>query len=155
MSKSNGKNGQNLEKPGPSNGNGKEKTRVDWERNHALIMDAYLALYEQKGKPPTQQEVADVCKLSRQTVWMHASEIKITDVMPEIKMRTQRVLHGLTERAEKGYAPEVQLWLQLVHGWVPTIGINHNFKYEQPKSELKTRISKILAGEALEVASNN
>jgi len=93
--------------------------RLDWDRNHALIMDAYFRLFVEMKRPPTQSEIAQACNLSRKTITSHASKITLDEVMPGVKLHTQRVLYGLTKRAEQGYRPEVELWLQLVHGWVP------------------------------------
>lgn len=104
--------------PGPKQ-NGTEITkRQDWERNHAQIVDSYLRLFAEKKRPPTQTEIALDCKLSRQAIHKHIKNLKLEDYLPDVKLRTMRVLHGLSARAEKGYAQEVKLWMQIVHGWV-------------------------------------
>lgn len=92
--------------------------RQDWERNQALIVDTYLRLFTEKKTPPTQTEMAQVCGLNRDTISDHIKELKLEDYLPDVKLRTMRVLHGLSTRAEKGFAPEVKLWMQLIHGWV-------------------------------------
>jgi hypothetical protein len=94
--------------------------RQDWERNHVAITDAYFRLFVELKRPPNQTEIAEACKLSRISIGKHLKELKIEDVTPEIKLRTTRVLLGLTKKAETGDPPAVKLWMQLVHGWVET-----------------------------------
>jgi hypothetical protein len=91
--------------------------RRDWERNHAAITEAYITLIQELKYSPTQTQIAERCKLSRESVNAHLKELKIEDVTPDIKLHTQRVLLGLTKKAETGDAPAVKLWMQLVHGW--------------------------------------
>jgi hypothetical protein len=91
--------------------------RQDWERYHALIVDCYLRLFAEKKRPPSQTEIGIACGLSRDTVGNHIRGLKLEDYLPDVKLRTMRVLHGLTQRAEQGYAAEVKLWMQLVYDW--------------------------------------
>ena len=161
MAGSNGKNGKN--------GNGElgrnvskealkeERRRIDWELNHQKIVQAYMTLFAAQKRVPTQIEIAKACNLSRNAVGRHVGDMKLNDVLPNIKLRTERVLHGLTSRAEKGYAQEVELWLQLVYGWVRKIGLQHSggIKYESPKSEVKDRIARLISAVEAGDASSN
>ena len=126
----------------------KQKTpeRKDWETNHWLIYDAYLQEFKRTGKPPTQVELAKLTKLNRQTIGNHLRDTKLEHLIPSVKMRTMRVLHGLAKRAEEGYAAEVKLWMQLVENWSDKLEItgkdgeplvsNINVTVVRSKSEL-------------------
>lgn len=91
--------------------------RSDWERNHQKIQDAYLAIFAETKRIPTFEETAKRCNLSRQTVWRHSCNLKLEDVIPSVKIRTGRVLHGIASAAEKGDASCAKLFMQLVYGW--------------------------------------
>jgi DNA-binding phage protein len=98
----------------------KSTKRQDWDRNHTAITEAYITLVQELKRPPTQTQIAERCQLSRESINKHLKELKLDDVTPDIKLHTQRVLLGLTKKAETGDAPAVKLWMQLVHGWVET-----------------------------------
>lgn len=91
--------------------------RQDWKRTHASILNAYFRLFAEGKRPPTQEKIAKECDISRETVNRHIRDLKLEDFVPNVKVRTYQVLNGLSKRAEKGYAAEVRLWMQLIYGW--------------------------------------
>ena len=99
--------------------------RADWERNHQLIQDAYIALFAELKRIPTFEETASRCNLSRQTVWRHSCDLKLEDVTSSVRIRTGRVLHGIAAAAEKGDAACAKLFMQLVHGWREAQVVRH------------------------------
>jgi hypothetical protein len=95
----------------------KVTNKTVWENNHTVIKEAFVRLYEELKRSPTQAEIAKRCSLSRKCVNEHLKELKLEDVTPAIKSETYEVLTGLTKKAKTGDAPAVKLWMQLVHGW--------------------------------------
>jgi hypothetical protein len=75
--------------------------------------------------------VADKCGLSDKSVWRHCRELKLDDFMPSARLHTDRVLRGLIERASEGYAAEVKLFFQLVHGWKEGVSVEGEMKINE------------------------
>jgi len=100
-------------------------TRADWEANHWRIYDAYINHFNEHKRPPTQTKLAEITGLDRSTIANHIKDSTLTDIIPSVRMRTMRVLNGLANRAEKGYAAEVKLWMQIVEGWREVMGIDN------------------------------
>jgi len=130
-------------------------TRQDWENNHWLIYDAYLQEFKQTQKPPTQTRLAELTGLNRQTIANHLRDTTLPDLIPSVKMRTMRVLHGLAKRAEQGFASEVKLWMQIVEGWRETMGIEHSGEIgiTEARQKLQERLNQIKKGK--DKVSNN
>ena len=66
---------------------------------------------------PLNKEIADGLKISVSTVNRHKEEIEIGNYIPELKKLTPGIIRGLGDKASKGNASEVKLWLQYVEGW--------------------------------------
>jgi hypothetical protein len=141
------------------NGNGEEgkelTRRLTWEQNHARIQDAYLQLFQKTKRIPTMQEVADLCQLSRNTVWKHCNELQLSDIVPRIKVRADRILFGLATKAEKGDAAAAKLFFQLTFGWREAsehyIGNLEKLKDIDFATVSTDRLKRIAAGEPAEL----
>ena len=75
----------------------KVTNKTVWENNHTVIKEAFVRLYEELKRSPTQEEIAKRCSLSRKCVNEHLKELKLEDVTPSIKSETYEVLTGLTK----------------------------------------------------------
>jgi hypothetical protein len=94
-----------------------ERTRTDWERNHGLIRDAMLKLIdEQKGKLPSQDEIADRAGLARVTVQRHMKEMDLSSIARPFRVLADTVLLGLANKAVRGDAAAAKLYFQLTFG---------------------------------------
>ena len=88
-----------------------------WEEYHQLIQDTYLQLLETGQRIPTIQKIADKSGVSYKTVQKHLKELKLSDITPKAKIRSENVLAGITKKAESGDAPAAKLYFQLIFGW--------------------------------------
>ena len=91
--------------------------RSDWESNHARIQSNYLTLFNELGRQPTLQEVADRCNISRNTVWRHCRELTLEHFRPSARLHAHKVITGLIAAGSKGDASAAKLYFQLVFGW--------------------------------------
>lgn len=88
-----------------------------WTKNHEIIKASFLKLYSKLKKLPTQQEIADDCKVSRITVNKHLKDLSLNDISPLFKLKADRVINGIAKKAETGDAPSAKLFFQIVFGW--------------------------------------
>ena len=100
----------------------RKPTRADWEMHHAVIHDSFIRLFKKLQRPPTQNEIAIDTGLSRTTIQRHVRKISLGDAVPGFKLRLERVMHGLTNKAEDGHPEAVKLWMQIVMGWTEKTG---------------------------------
>lgn len=133
----------------------KQDKALIWDTNHALIMQAFVDVLTEKKRYPTQTEIAERCGLSRRTVNEHVNQPFFLDkVISPVKLGTETVMRGLFARAAKGYASEVALYMQLVHGWVPKKKVEHSGSLDFNNidvTKLPTQaIERIRRGEAVE-----
>lgn len=103
----------------PANGKSKQNSANDAKfiRCKALVLDTYLKYYQEHDSLPTQTEVASICDIDRATVARHLQEMKLEDIVPAHKARTEEILAGLGDKAKGGDPAAVKLWMQLVYGW--------------------------------------
>lgn len=101
------------------NGNDRQRLtkQVTWELNHIAIRDAYLQFWQEHKSFPTQLQVSEICKLSRQSVNNHLRELKLDDITPGHKVEAEEILRGIAASAKKGDSSSAKLWFQLVFGW--------------------------------------
>ena|SRR3990167_5480780 len=125
----------------------KEAKRRDWEYNHEKIISTHLRLYLETGKLPTQEKLAEACQLSRGAIQDHLKDLRLPESTVPFRTQTHQVLEGLTERAKKGNAVDVKLWLQIVHGWKEVIATQGFTGTVDLKKLTKEQLKRIADGE--------
>lgn len=94
----------------------KNRTFV-YKKNHHMIEGFIIHFIQEHNRFPLNKEISDGLKLSMRTVTRHKEEIIIGNYIPELKKLTPSIIIGLADKASKGGASEVKLWLQYVEGW--------------------------------------
>jgi len=121
-----------------------ENKNITWQKNHALIMEAYDKLYDETGSVPTFQRIAKECKLSENTVYKHAESLTVENVNVKYKIAAARVTKRLLKNIEEnGKAAEVKLYNQLVMGYRES---NTNEIVIQDKEKLFEDLKKAFEG---------
>ena len=92
--------------------------RFDYCENHQAIMREMIKFTASNGFPPTQKQLAAATQLSEVTIWKHCKEITLSNVVPDYRPFTPRILAGLAAKAAKGDAQAAKLWLQVIEGWI-------------------------------------
>ena len=99
-------------------------TRTDWAANHSKIRDAMLTLIDRnKGRIPSQDEIANECGLSRTTVQRHLREMELTEIAKPFRALADTVLLGLANKAVRGDTNAARLYFKLTFGEGPN---SHN-----------------------------
>lgn len=91
--------------------------RADWQQVHIAIKNAYIRLTTQLQRIPTEQEVADHCKIRRETVVRHLKMIDISEIQPPIRAFTDKIILALVKKALSGDVNAIKLCLQLGIDW--------------------------------------
>lgn len=99
-------------------------------RNHQIIEEAYVKLYDETGKHPSQTALAKETGLTRQTIYNHYKDLQLRDVSPKYKTRVNNVLNKLAEKAEEGDVQAIKLYLEVVLDWSPKRQIESTEKKE-------------------------
>lgn len=84
--------------------NTKEITKVDnddYERNHALILDAIMTCLKEEGKFPTYQKLAEMTKLHYQTIRNHSKDFNWNDFLPKYKLYSPKLMENILSTARK------------------------------------------------------
>ena len=69
-----------------------EKTRSDWERNHAIIINEYIRLLGQKQKIPSFSDIGKNLGFCEMTIRRHIDEYSIEDFLSKLKIANEMVL---------------------------------------------------------------
>lgn len=117
----------------------KETQRADFRQNHIIISDAVCKFIQEKKRAPQAKDIFEMTGLSLKTIYRHLETMDLTLLVPDAKLRAKRVLDGLTDRAEIGYAKEVELYARLVLGWNPALNIHAKHEHTSRES-LASRI---------------
>lgn len=88
-----------------------------YKKYHHMIEGFIINYISEYNRFPLNKEIADGLKISLSTVARHKEEIAIGNYLPELKKLTPGIIRGLGDKASKGNASEVKLWLQYVEGW--------------------------------------
>ena len=69
------------------------------------------------GRKPTYQEVADDCRLSRNTVDKHIKSLKFDGLKHPLRILTDDVILAIAATARAGSSASQKLWMQIMEGW--------------------------------------
>ena len=69
-----------------------------------------------RGKIPSQDDIAKECKLSRPTVQRHLKEMELTDIAKPFRALADAVLLGLANKAVRGDTNAAKLYFKLTFG---------------------------------------
>lgn len=98
---------RNVAKPG----------RSDYVIHHQVIETFLLDYLKKNSRLPTQQQIAQAVKMSRDTVQRHLAKLTIQTLMPQYKNLSPRMMIGLFGKAASGNPLAAKLWLQVVEGF--------------------------------------
>jgi len=107
--------------------------RKDYILTDEQIKKAYKDIIKTEKRIPTQQEVADRCKICRDTVIKHLNKINLQDLMQPFKVFGNEVLIGLFKKAAAGDVQAIKLYFMLIYDWSEKQEVEH-------KGEIKTVI---------------
>ena len=96
-----------------------ERINKGYEENHEKIEDAYLMLIKKNGKVPTLSLISAETGLSLNTISKHLKDIRLAEMTPKQKLRMERVLNTLANKAESGDIRAIELYLKVVADWIP------------------------------------
>jgi len=99
--------------------------RKDYILIDEQIKKAYKDIIKAEKRIPTQQEVADRCKISRDTVIKHFKRINIQDLIQPFKMFGNEVLIGLFKKAAAGDVQAIKLYFMLIYDWSEKQEVEH------------------------------
>ena len=80
----------------------REKTRSDWERNHAIITSEFIKLLGAKQKLPSYEELGKNLGLSARTIKRHLDEYSFDDFINKLKLGSEAVLLNVFKQAATG-----------------------------------------------------
>ena len=121
----------------------KEKKRIDFETNQALITESYVSFLKEKNRRPSYAELSKMTNLSKKTIGRHFKILNIEECIKDLKLLTPNVLLSLYEKTKEGKAAEIKLWMQIIEGWKESQNVSHegkiqfekiNFVYEEQKT---------------------
>lgn len=69
--------------------------RVDWERNHTLVIESFNKLWEKNKKFPSAKMISDDCGLSYKTVKGHIKAFSFTKGREKYKLAFDRNMNNL------------------------------------------------------------
>lgn len=96
------------------------QNQTKWEENHTKIFEAYYKLFKnvaRSGKIPSLSEIANDSGVTRQTIAKHIQNLKLNELSPKHKLRVDKILNGLSRKAERGDVSAAKLYMQIVWGW--------------------------------------
>jgi len=121
-----------------------ESTRnITWQKNQALIQDAYIRLIKNLRRCPTQLEVCSEVNLSMKAVENHVKELKFEPLKDLMRTLTPDVVMAIANSAMKGSSASQKLWMQIMEGWTESHNIDLSslgeritgFNYIPPQSK--------------------
>jgi len=93
--------------------------RSDFEANQVLIRDAMVSIMkEKKGRKPTNAELAEKTGLSEATIKRHVKDLEWKPQKSIWRVYSDDMFAALLAAAQKGSVRAVQLWFEVVEGWV-------------------------------------
>ena len=114
------------------------KKRTDFEYNHYLISESFHKLLVANKRVPTLKAIAKDSGLHLNTVHTHLKQLSFEEVKPKFKLMTERILTTLGVNAmNKGKAPEVKLFMQLVEGFMDKTESNHTIDLEEARKQIE------------------
>lgn len=117
--------------------------RRDWQSMQQKIAKAFIELYRENQKQPTNAELAKTLGVSERTVARHLKAIDFGDYFAEQRHvfapMMSNVMMSIYNSAIKGKAPAQKLMLQIVFGWAEPKS------YEQPEHQTGETSEKELA----------
>ncbi len=105
----------------------KVKHRLDWERNHFALTEAYLKIVKETGKHPTIKALREITGFSYRIIANHLQELDLQKVVggSAHKLLANNVVMGLASKGAKGDAFAAKLYFQLVFDYVEKTKIDH------------------------------
>lgn len=106
-----------------------QNKRLDWEENHRRISDAVLSHVASSKKPPTQEQIAKLSGLSRETVNKHLQELDYDRLFE--RERSRLAIHSdvltmaLLNSAMKGSGAAQKMCFQIIYGWAEPKSYTH------------------------------
>ena len=79
-----------------------QKTRRDWEHNHAIIKNEFMRLLERKQKLPSYAELGKALGLNEQTIRRHLDHYSIEDFLNKLQIANEMVLLNVMKQAATG-----------------------------------------------------
>ena len=105
--------------------------RRDWQSMQQKVSDAFIRLYRENQKHPTNAELAKEVGVSERTVARHLKSINFTDYFSDQRHifapLMSNVMMSIYNSAIKGSPKAQKLMLQIVFGWAEPKS------YEQPE----------------------
>lgn len=117
-----------------------QNKRLDWEDNHRRISNAILSHYKTSQKSPTQEEIAKLAGISRETVNKHLQEMDYDKLFERDRARlaahSDVITMAVVNSALKGSFGAQKLLFQVVYGWAEPKTFTHIIEEEyKPMSD--------------------
>lgn len=106
----------------------KSDKNITWQKNQALIQNAYIKLIKNLKRCPTILEVSGEVNLSIKAINNHIKEMKFKPLQNSLRALTPDVIKSIYETALKGSPASQKLWVQLMEGWREGIDIKADVK---------------------------
>lgn len=107
---------------------GKSTRNITWQKNQAIIQDAYVELIKEKKRCPTLLEVSNEVNLSMKALELHVKELKFKPSDDLIRTLTPDVVMAIANSARKGSSASQKLWMQIMEGWTEKQELEHSGK---------------------------
>ena len=107
--------------------------RLDWEENQELIEAKYIEIFQQRKKPPSKTELAEILGISRPTVSRHLEKLDIKKLVGSntTKLLANMILQALAMGATKGDVKAAELYFKIVYGSDQNISVDVTTKGEK------------------------
>jgi hypothetical protein len=116
---------------------------VTWNNNHVLIMEAFDKIYDETGKYPSNQKIADETGLHLNTIIKHSESLTLEKITPRYKLAGERVLKSVIKKIEEtGNAAEVKIYNQIVFGYREENKTIHEFSEAEAKEKIENLFLK-------------
>ena len=105
---------------------------IDWEVNHVIILEAFQEYMKNHEKRPTNQKLADLTGLHKNTIINHLRElgkVPMGDRFASLRLKTGDVLDACAKHGEdggQGGAAYAKLYLQVMEGFSEKKEIEHS-----------------------------
>ena len=109
------------------------KKQQDYRQIDEAIKKAYTDILKTQKRMPSQNEVAKIIGVTRETVNHHLNTIDLSKLVQPYKLFGNEVLIGLSKKASEGDVQAAKLFFMLIYDWSEKQKIEH-------EGELKTVI---------------
>ena len=106
--------------------------RKDYILTDQKIKNAYVDIIKAEKRIPTQEKVAKLCGISRDTVSRHLNRIDLAELVQPFRIFGNDVLMGLRNKAITGDVQAAKLFFMLIYDWNEKTALDVSVKQIQP-----------------------